>query len=355
MTGCRMKIKLSLLVIPFFLLGCATAGSRIKATAPNTEAVEADGTAPVVNGDLKGAKDAALNDAMKNALGLVVGVYVSQEALVSKSMLIEDNILSQTGGYIERYAVLGEKQENGFYNVRIKALVRKEDLAAKIEAMAFEPAKFGNPLVRIALDEFVDGQPAAGSAAAGELKSAFTAAGFTVSDDGAPDILVTGKAESGFNTDRGLAGLVSYRATLTLSASQPGTGHEIASLNETVGGIDANREAAGHAALANAGRRAGNDLPDKVLRYLKERSAIRLTVTDVENMNRLSDVTRAVRALVEVRDCRVRSFSGSVAAFDLDLARGSSSDVAKRLEQLDSVKLKVTETRAYDIRAGLVK
>ena len=121
------------------------------------------------------------------------------------------------------------------------------------------------------------------------------------------------------------------------------------------GGVDANKGTAARAALVNAARKAGKNLPGKVLQYLKERSVVRLTVTDVENMNRLSDVTKAVRALIEVRDCRVRNFSDTVATFDLDLSRGTSSEVAKRLEQLSSVKLKVTETRTYDIRAGLIK
>ena len=104
-----MNARLSLLLVPFLFLGCATTpASRIVATAPNTEAVEAEGRPRSSRGDAAGARKTALDEAMKSALGLVVGVYVSQEALVSKSMLIEDNIMSQTGGYIERYAVLKE-------------------------------------------------------------------------------------------------------------------------------------------------------------------------------------------------------------------------------------------------------
>ena len=89
-----------------FFAACSSAKYQIKATAPDTEVVEAEGSAPVINGDLAGSKKTSLHEAMKSALGLVIGVYVSQESLVSKAILIEDNITSQTEGYIEKYDVL---------------------------------------------------------------------------------------------------------------------------------------------------------------------------------------------------------------------------------------------------------
>jgi len=97
-----MRIYLNLLCVASILLfGTAGAGAKIKATTPNTELVEAEGMGPIINGDIASAKQTSLSDALKNSLGLVIGVYVSQEALTSKAALIEDNITSQSEGYIE--------------------------------------------------------------------------------------------------------------------------------------------------------------------------------------------------------------------------------------------------------------
>ena len=191
------------------LFGCASARPVIKATAPNTEVVTAEGMAPIINGDITGAKKTSLHEAMKNALGLVIGVYVSQEALaVSKAMLIEDNITSQTEGYIERYDVIKEWKDGDFYKTQIKALVRKEDLSAKIKSLDLEPKMLGNPVVVFKIDEYIDGVESKTSYVADELKKKFVDKGFVVVEAGEPDILITGRADAVFNTDQGLGGMI---------------------------------------------------------------------------------------------------------------------------------------------------
>jgi len=134
-------------VLLFTAAGCS--GGRRSALNPayETEVAEAEGIAPVINGDVEAAKKASLNEAMKSALGLVVGVYVSQEALVAKSVLIDESISSWTEGYIEKYEVLKEQLDGEFYKTRIRAHIRKEDLAAKLKNLESEPEKLGNPVI----------------------------------------------------------------------------------------------------------------------------------------------------------------------------------------------------------------
>ena len=336
-------------------MGCASTGHQIKATLPSQEVVEADGVAPIVKGDLNGAKNASLHDAEKNALGLVIGVYVSQDALVSKALLIEDNITSQTEGYIEKYDVLNESHDDNFYKTKIRALVRKEDLSAKLKALELEPKKLGNPVVVIAIDEFIDGEASNTNSAETELKGDFTALGFVVSDSPKnADIVVSGRAESSFNTDQGLGGMVSYRATLTVKTTKAGSKDVISANNETVGGIDASKDAAARAAITNSAQKVGAYLPTEVMKYLKEKSTVNLTVSNVENINKLNDFIRSVRAIIEVRDCFVRNYSDGTAVVDLDIKKGTASDIAKRLEQLTSFTVKIKSTSAFSVDAELV-
>jgi len=341
-----------MLALALAMAGCASGRPEIKATSPNTEVVVAEGMAPIINGDITGAKKTSLHEAMKNALGLVIGVYVSQEALVSKAMLIEDNITSQTEGYIEKYDVLKEWKEGEFYNTRIKALVRKEDLSAKLKALDLEPKKLGNPIVGFQVEEYIDGQLSKTTFAADELKNRFVDKGFVVAESSGTDILVTGRADATFNTDQGLGGMISYRATVNAKAVKPGSEDVIATARETMGGVDVARPAAAATAISRAAGKVGADLPQTVLTYLKERSTLQLVLTNVGSINELNDTVRSVRALIEVRDCRVREYSGTVARVDLDLKRGTASDVAKRLETL-SKPLKVTKQSAYSIEAEM--
>jgi hypothetical protein len=351
-----MIMKRQILLLSLFLVGgCAAGNNRIKAVSPNTEVVEAEGMAPIVNNDVTGAKKTSLEDAMKNALGLVIGVYVSQEALVSKAMLLEDNIMAQTEGYIERYSVLRESQENGFYKTRIKALVRKEDLSAKLNALALESKKAGNLTVKFAIEETVDGKPSAVRSAENVLKKRFVDDGFIVSGSSDADIVINGKADSNFTTDAGMGGFISYRAVLSLAAARSGSSDAIAVAQETTGGIDVTKESAANASLVNGAKKAAGELSDGILKFVQERSVVQLTITNVDNLNRLNDVVRSVRSLIEVRDCRVRTYSGEHALVDLDMKKGNSSEIARRLEQLTSVKLKVNQTKTYDIQAELLK
>lgn len=333
--------------------GCASTKSKIKATAPNTEVVEAEGMAPIINNDVTGAKKTSLHEAMKNALGLVIGVYVSQEALVSKAILIEDNITSQTEGYIEKYDVLKEWREGEFYKTRIRALVRKDDLSAKLKALELEPKKLGNPAVAFSVKEFIDGQPSDAKYAESELKNRFIGSGFTVSDSVVSDITVDGKADSNFNTDQGLGGMISYRATVSVKVMKTGSGDVIATDEKTLGGVDVTKPAAAKSSIMNCAKKIGEQLPQTVLKFLRERSIVRLTVSNVENMNKLNDFTKSVRALIEVRDCFVRNYSNGTAMLDLDLKKGTAADIAKRLEQNTNFSIKISKTGAYDIEAEL--
>ena len=348
-------IAYTLALAIFMPAGCAGGRHAIKAVSPGTEVVEAEGMAPIVNADVIGAKNTSLSEAMKNALGLVIGIYVSQEALVSKAVLIEDNITSQTEGYIEKYDVLKEWKEGDFYKTRIKALVRKEDLSEKLKSLDLEPKKLGNPVVKFSIEETIDGNSAGTHMAENELKKKFVDDGFVVSDGSEPDILVSGSAESTFNTDQGIGGLVSYRASIVVKVTKAASGDVITTSEQTQGGVDITRAAAAKTAIINGTKKIAQDLPATVLKFLKERSVMQLTISNVGDMNALNDFTRALRALVEVRDCRVRNYTNGCALLDMDVKRGTSQDIAKRLEQMSSARVRVNKINAYGLEAELVK
>jgi hypothetical protein len=132
-----------------------------------------------------------------------------------------------------------------------------------------------------------------------------------------------------------------------------GSSDVIATDEKTFGGVDVTKAAAAKSSIINGAKKIGENMPQTVLKFLRERSVVRLTVSNVENINKLNDFTKSVRALTEVRDCFVRNYSNSVALLDLDLKKGTATDIAKRLEQNTNFNIKITKTGAYDIEAEL--
>ena len=333
--------------------GCS--GSRRGSVNPayETEVVEAEGMSPIVSGDVEGAKKTSLHEAMRSALGLVVGVYVSQDAMVSKSVLIDENITSQSEGYIEKYETLKEWRDGDFYRTRIRAHVRKEDLAAKLRNLEPEPQKLGNPVIGFDIKEFADSKPQQSAYAELELKNKFSEAGFITGDKDKADILVKGEAETSFNTREGLGGFVSYRAGVSLTAVKQGSLETLASSQESAGGIDLNDAAAARASIINAAKKAADPLKDRVLKALRERSMVRLTLSGVATMNDLSEFTKTLRNIPAVRASWVRSYDAGTAVVDVAMHKGGASDLSQLLMKASKRSVKINRTSSYDLDAEL--
>ncbi len=345
---------LRLLALPAALLVCGCVGARKSALNPayEVEKVEAEGSSPVVDG-ADAARKAALGDALRNALALVVGVYVSQESMVSQAVLIDETITSQTEGYIEKYETLREWRDGDFFKVRVLAHVRKEDLTLKLRDLEPEPVKLGNPVICFTVEESVDGAAQKNSAAAAtELKSVFAGAGFLTGEGENCDITIKGAADSAFNTREGLGGFVSYRTTLSLSAEKAGGG-ALAAVQDAAGGIDLNDSAAARAAVINAVKKAGPDLKDRLLKALKEKSVVRLSLSGVKDMNHLSDYMKSLKNIPSIRGSWLRNFSGSAAHIDIGMRKGGAQELSTLLQKSQKFPLRIVRSGAYDIEGQL--
>ncbi len=347
------SLSLVLAAALFAAAGCAGTHKSALNPAYETEVVEAEGMAPIVNGDVEGARKTSQGEAMKNALGLVVGVYVSQDALVSKSILIDESITSQSEGYIEKYETLKEWRDGDFFKTRIRAHVRKEDLAAKLRNLETEPQKLGNPVIGFDIKESADSKPQQTNYAELELKNRFAEAGFITGEKDKADILVKGEAQTSFNTREGLGGFVSYRAGLSVSAVKQGSLETLASEQESAGGIDLNDTAAARASIINAARKAADPFKEKILKALREKSIVRLNLANVATMNDLSEFTKLLRNIPAVRASWVRGYSGGVATIDVAMHRGGAADLSQLLIKNSKRPVKVNRTSSYDLDAEL--
>ena len=78
--------------------------------------------------------DEAQKDAFRNAVRQVVGTVVDAETLVKNDDVIDDAVLTFSGGFVKKWDVLTTKSENGVHRVTIKAVVERSNVIAKLKA-----------------------------------------------------------------------------------------------------------------------------------------------------------------------------------------------------------------------------
>jgi hypothetical protein len=79
--------------------------------------------------------DGALKNALRNAVTQAVGSIIDSETMVQNDEVIQDKILSHSGGFVEEYDIVGQpRAENGLVSVTINAKVKRMNLKKEMES-----------------------------------------------------------------------------------------------------------------------------------------------------------------------------------------------------------------------------
>ena len=107
--------------------------------------------------------DKALKAAFRAAIEQVVGVVVDAETLTKNDDLVKDQILTYSDAYIEKSEKLKEnKRDDGLFETRIKATVKREQLIAKLRTAQLIVVKVdGESLFAETVTKTTKGQDAA--------------------------------------------------------------------------------------------------------------------------------------------------------------------------------------------------
>ena len=343
----KLKNVLLMLTAVCLLFGCATT-KKLKA-GKDSELVITEGIAPIVNNNLQGAKKVSLDEALKNALGLVVGIYVSQEALVSKAVLIEDNIVSQTEGLVEGYDILKESYDDKFYKTKIKAVVKKGDLLAKMKELEINKDEI-KPIIAVSVQETVDNQASNTNYSETALKKFFTDNGYKIHLKEYADVVITGVVSADY--DRDFGGFKSYQTNLSLKASNV-YGQEISNEQTTVGGAGITSQAASKAGCENAVSKVSEKMLKDIEKYAKEKAIAYLYVTNVPTVNDMNSLVNTLRTMIEIKDCLVRKYDKDGSLIELYLKYPNFEKLVTRLKNVE--KLKITQFDSKNISAEFVK
>lgn len=346
-----MKRGAIILLLSFIIIACS---GNVKKSELNkayeVEVVEAEGRAPIVNNDLNNAKQSSLQDALKNALHLVIGVYVSGDTLVSKSMLIDDEITSRTEGYIEKYSVLDEKVDNGFYKTKIKAYVRKEDLTKKIKTFENEVEKIGSPYIYVNIkDDENKKMDFAINGLVQKLREDFFRISSSMDE---AEIIIDGVASTRFNTSEGLGGFISYNCSLTGSIKTK-DGDMIGGFNSITGGIGVNENAAKNQSVANCVRTSYDEIKNSILNFYSQKKTVKLEVSDVDSLNDVQSIIKNIRTIPLVRNASLRDFSNNRALIEIVLHKGDARKISDSISSFGI--LKVIKLTNFSIHARFQK
>ena len=138
-----------------FLLMFAICAVLASSTSP-AEAIVVKGFAPIVNGDIDGAKKEARKQAMRDAVEAVAGVHVQSETEVADFMVVKDEISVKSDGYITINKVISEGPQGNIYHVEldINASVERirqfsQDIKSQLDANVNESNSRGGIMVAV--------------------------------------------------------------------------------------------------------------------------------------------------------------------------------------------------------------
>lgn len=247
------------------LSGCAS----LRGGAPESvEAIEAEGWAPLDAQDSAGTRQRALVEAQKKAVEKVTGVFLAASTRVDAAVAVRQKITADVKGTIRRYEVLGEKEEDGFYKIRIRAIVArpKPGQTPTPPDIPSEPPP-GSPPVFVSITGL--GEPAA-SAVRGKLQER----GFRLAENEAsqqPLLVLRGQARVYEIKDHRLGAFQSYRARLTLEAVESPAGAVVWRESREASALGVDAESASSQALENAAELAGLSAAEGLTAYLWKR------------------------------------------------------------------------------------
>lgn len=231
------------------LAGCASAPTR----GGERTTVEAEGWAALTKGDPYGPRARALADAQKRAVEKAAGVNVAASTRVDAAVAVRQRIWTDARARIESWELIGDRAEDGFRKLRIRAVVRLDggDTA--------QPPP-GDAKVRVA---------SGGPAAAG-LRRGLGEAGFILADAEA-EYVATAETDARVVRDIRLAPFVTGRANVKVSIRDAVSGVVVWEQARDASGLDADPALAVARAGESAGRLAGRDAGAGLSAYLWRR------------------------------------------------------------------------------------
>lgn len=336
-----MKLAALFATLTLFAPGAVAADTApVAVAAPtDTQTVLAEGRAAVGSDEAGGAlaaKQAAVADALRNAVAKVAGVYVRSGSLTRNFQLVKDEILTRADGYAMLEEIVRTERTGNIVRVVVRARVSTRPLAERLKALRLTRA------FRVYVD-------APASVNTAELCADLTDAGFPVVASRANAELIvrvspvyTMTAATPLKTAAGSMTLHGVRADVTVSARRTETGETVASVSAS----DTAAHIAASSAQTDAATGAVNTLSARLLDALLTLPAqvsepVQIVVGGVKNAAQYAAIGEAITIGVPgVQRTTGRKFDAATgrAVYEADCLTDANALLPRALETAPALK-----------------
>ncbi|MCK5361294.1 MAG: hypothetical protein KAJ95_11740 [Gammaproteobacteria bacterium] len=321
----------------------------------------------------------AIEDAMRNAVEEAMGTIVNVELLVENKTIVNEKILSQTKGYIQKYNVNSEEEKGGLYRVQIEAKVKLGKVRNDMEAAGLLMKRKQMPRLMVMTMPRTDPQVVSPGkqyvdSATGIVEEEFLKKKFSMVDvnqhiskqnlakatgntdklvalarDTGAELLVLSDATRYYERDLQLYGSTYqiYRSDIQLRVIETGTGKVIYS------GSQQGEPSASMDPVYDASRELANAAIESILQKwssdVNNATTYKLTIAKV-NFDTLEKLEKQIRDTSGVDNLFRRAFDSGQGRFDVEF-RGSADDLIKKLKNFSSPGLSITGMSQQTIEA----
>ena len=290
----------------------------------------------------------AENDALRLAVENTLGVLVDSSTLVEKGAVINDQIYTQSRGFVTDYKVISKNQSNGIWSVTIAAVVDdnpNSKLMNELTRLGIINVQLRNPKIAVYVPESHSYGRIPSSSGETAIVKALLEAGFSqVTEVGSRlnisnplnmtaaemtsaankfgvDIMIVGES---FSEEIGDAAqwlpgyqrsnMQTSRARVEAKMFIVKTGQIIAVDGKYASGMDNSQAVAAKKALSAAGKEMGEYLVQQITGMYTSRQSIEVVVYG-SAFPKISQVQTAIGAVRGVKSCNLSSYEGGRAVF----------------------------------------
>jgi hypothetical protein len=321
-------------------------------------------------------REAAVSDALRQAVERTVGTLVTAETVVQNYALLSDKVYTNARGFISGFSVLEESLDiYGNYAVTVKAEVDtspRSDLVSQLERLNLIKHLVRDPRIAVIIPEYHFRARAHEPAGETAVVNALLEAGFTrivdperlreLRDSSVPrsilsgeqngariltadygcDYLLVGEAFSEYIGNIQNSGIKSCRARMEAKLLKTDTGEIIAAASFQAGGADVTEYTAAKKALEQTGRLMGEHMAGKLLAYGGELAkGLQITVVNIHSFSQVSQVEAALKQTKGVQQVYIREYRGGAAVIDVDY-NGAAQTLAKILTKHSALSMSIS-------------
>lgn len=358
----------------------------------------ATGTGKIRHNDSAAAREAAINEGLINAIGLVISDLLPREIIIQNFPTLNDLMYNQTGQFVLGYRVLAETRRKDLYRVILEADIAGDIIKDQLTDIGINVEKGVMPKVLILMSQqniddavprfwWGPGMLTEDLAVENAMIEAMGKKGFSVAERGAlptplaerfaemsePDTEAAILAGKYFNVDIVIVGSAyvepasntmgdavrSFKATVSARAVNVESAEEIGATYQTEVGVSTEAHIGGENAILRAGMQAGDDIARQIIiarkKHAKEDKTITLVVTGNQFLAHFIKFRKALDDIPNVGEIQTREMKIDEAILEIvypDAPRQLAN--ALMLKSFNGFGINISEIKEDTVKVELI-